>query len=203
MKLKLTEQQVKRLVQNLDEQEFNMATDTPGLSKLAQFMSGSEQTFDNDDDDPSVETEFSDKIPSGDEMMHPLGRRGNITSKYGRRTTKVGSKNHKGIDLAAKSNSPVYAPLDGIVTAARNSEPNPCGGFIKIDHDNLITKYCHLSRISVRQGQQVKRGQVIGYSGGGKNDPMPGSSTGSHLHYEILDKSGIAQNPTDIQPNLA
>jgi murein DD-endopeptidase MepM/ murein hydrolase activator NlpD len=205
MKLKLTEQQVKRLVQNLNEQEFDVAKETPGLARLGKFMSGGGQDFDNNDDDSesSVEPEFSDKIPGGEEMMHPLGRRGNITSKYGRRTSKVGSKNHKGIDIGVKSNSPVYAPLDGVVTAARNSEPNPCGGFIKIDHDNLITKYCHLSRISVRQGQQVKKGQVIGYSGGGPNDPMPGSSTGPHLHYEILDKSGIAQNPLDIQHNLA
>jgi murein DD-endopeptidase MepM/ murein hydrolase activator NlpD len=66
----------------------------------------------------------------------------------------------------------------------------------------LETKFCHLRRLNVREGDKVKKGQIIGYSGGGRNDPMHGNSSGPHLHYEILDKSSIAMNPTSVDPNL-
>lgn len=143
------------------------------------------------------------KTSKGNELMHPLGGKGRITSHFGWRNTKVGSRNHKGVDIGVPSGSPVYAPLDGYVLASRDTTPNGCGGFIKLDHGEIQTKYCHLRKMVVRQGQEVKKGQIIGYSGGGKNDPMRGTATGPHLHYEILNKSGIAMNPTITQSNLA
>ena len=54
------------------------------------------------------------------------------------------------------------------------------GNMVTLDHGfGIVTKYGHLSRIAVSAGQQVKRGDVIGYVG------STGRSTGSHLHYEI------------------
>jgi biotin carboxyl carrier protein len=146
----------------------------------------------------------SKNIPSDpNEMMHPLGRKKPISSDFGLRNIRGGSRNHKGIDIATSSGSPVYAPLDGTVEAARDTTPNNCGGFIQLSHDNIYTKFCHLKKINVRNGQQVKKGQIIGLSGGGKNDPMRGSATGPHLHYEILNKERVAMNPVSAQSNLA
>ncbi|HOH61181.1 MAG TPA: M23 family metallopeptidase [Bacilli bacterium] len=136
-------------------------------------------------------------------MMHPLGKKYPISSEFGLRNTTVGGRDHKAIDIAVKSGSPVYAPLDGIVEVSKDTSPNPCGGHIRINHGDVITKYCHLRQLVVRKGENVKKGQIIAYSGGGKNDPMRGRATGPHLHYEILNKSGIAMNPVSVQKNLA
>lgn len=207
MKLKITEQQVKGLVLKLNEQEeIDMAKEMPNLSKLAKFM-GSNKSIDSPEPSSDVSTpiESVPYIPTGNQMMHPLGHKSPISSQYGLRDINVkgATKDHKGIDIPTASNSPVYAPLDGIVSASRDTTPNACGGFIKLDHNSIETKFCHLSRMVVSQGEQVKKGQIIGYSGGGPNDPHPGISTGPHLHYEILNNSGIAMNPSSVQPNLA
>lgn len=210
MKLKLTEQQLIKLAININEQvalqPLDIEKEAPNLSKLAQFI-GKNQTVSTDSipGPLNVDDKFAPDIPDGDDMMHPLGHKTSITSPFGNRVTNIkgASTNHKGVDISTPSNSPVYAPLDGIVSASRDTTPNACGGFIKLDHSNIETKFCHLSSMSVKPGQKVKKGQVIGYSGGGKTDPHPGISSGPHLHYEILNKGGIAMNPTSVQRNLA
>jgi murein DD-endopeptidase MepM/ murein hydrolase activator NlpD len=203
MKLRITEQQVKSLIQNLNEQDLDLGAETPNLSKLAKIMSAGADTDTPTGTIPDTTPNFVPKIPVGDKMMHPLGHAGNITSNFGYRTGSIGSSNHQGIDISTPSGSPVYAPLDGVVISSRDTTPNACGGFVKLDHDSIETKFCHLSQLNVKEGQQVKKGQIIGYSGGGQNDPMRGTATGPHLHYEIRNKSGIAMNPTTVQPNLA
>ena len=137
-------------------------------------------------------------------MMHPLGTKSRITSKYGKRIHPIHKEErmHSGIDLSADSGSPVYSPLDGVVTRSEDTSPDPCGGHIRIDHGKLQTKFCHLSNMVVAKGASVKRGQVIGYTGGGENDPMRGLATAAHLHYEILDSDNKALNPVLIEPNL-
>lgn len=152
------------------------------------------------------DTESNDtNISLDNKPMHPLGsKKATISSPYGKRKSTVGASNHQGVDIATASGSLVYAPLDGVVIKAGDTYPDPCGGFIKIDHSQIITKFCHLRKISVKAGQKVKKGQVIGESGGGKKDPMHGRSTGPHLHYEIINKiSGLSVNPTKIHNNLA
>lgn len=203
MKLKLTEQQVKGLINNLTDQDIDMEKEAPGLANFAKLMAkGNIPSQPNTV--PNQSPDYATDIPSGNEMMHPLGHKRPISSEFGMRNINVrgASTNHKGIDISTSSGSPVYAPLDGIVSASRDTTPNGCGGFIKLDHANVETKFCHLSRMVVNQGDNVKKGQVIGYSGGGRNDPHPGTSSGPHLHYEILNKSGIAMNPVSVEPNL-
>lgn len=89
-------------------------------------------------------------------------------------------KPHLGIDIVAKKNTPVYAAADGI--AIRNVFYNgKAGNTVEIKHNyGFITKYFHLSVFIVKNGEQVKKGQIIGFLG------TSGSSTGPHLHYEIL-----------------
>lgn len=117
---------------------------------------------------------------------------GRVSSTYGmRRHPLLGFlRMHKGLDLAAPSGTPIYAPIDGrVVMAGRN---RGYGNFIKLDHGSGISSgYGHMSRFAVSSGQRVSRGQVIGYVG------STGLSTGPHLHWEVW-KNGKNVNPTSI-----
>ena len=102
---------------------------------------------------------------------------------------------HNGVDLAANA-AEVKAPADGVVAKVADDEP-PCGGTIVIDHaDGYRTGFCHMQKINVKSGQEVKQGDVIGISGGGPNDPGKGRSDGRHLHF-TLRKDGKLLNPMD------
>ncbi len=112
-----------------------------------------------------------------------------ITSKFGlRRHPLTGNlKVHKGIDISAPVGTPVRATANGVVTRAMHYYGY--GRYVRIKHSSKIeTAYAHLSRIVVRQGQHVKKGQIIGYSGNS------GSTTGAHLHYEVH-MGGTPVNP--------
>lgn len=227
MRIKLTEQQVTGLVNNLvgDIDLEKQAPETVKLLKnlvakpaekaygtaqaVGSWLKGKkEKTPEKTTTQPS--TAQVSTAPPIDEMLHPLGHIGKITSYYGPRnspidpiTGKRGSSNHKGVDLAAKSGSPVYSPLDGVVIVVRDTGDNPCGGLLQIDHGTLVTKFCHLRQFNTRVGKNVKKGQVVAYSGGGPKDPMRGTSTNEHLHYEILHKDGSPYDPIkDIDANL-
>ncbi|HZF45602.1 MAG TPA: M23 family metallopeptidase [Sphingomonadaceae bacterium] len=113
-----------------------------------------------------------------------------LTSGFGMRTHSVlgGRRNHKGIDLAAPSGTPVYAPADGVV--ARADWFSSYGNYIQIEHGGeLQTRYGHLSGFAVQSGQSVQKGDLIGYVG------STGRSTGPHLHYEVR-VGGIAVDPS-------
>ncbi len=114
-----------------------------------------------------------------------------MASGYGYRVDPVYGtmKHHDGMDFASAIGTPVYATGDGVVKSAdRNSG---YGNTIDIDHGyNYMTRYAHLSKILVKPGQHVKRGDLIGRVGN------TGKSTGSHLHYEVRYK-GVPQNPVN------
>jgi murein DD-endopeptidase MepM/ murein hydrolase activator NlpD len=115
--------------------------------------------------------------------------RGWISSKFGYRRHPIFKKLkfHTGIDIAAPRGYKISAADSGKVIFAGR-----WGGYGKatiIDHgNNFTTVYAHQSRILVKKGQQVKKGQLIGYIG------STGYSTGPHLHFEIR-KNGRPQNP--------
>ncbi|MBX3646411.1 MAG: M23 family metallopeptidase [Rhodocyclaceae bacterium] len=100
---------------------------------------------------------------------------------------------HEGIDFIAESGTPIVAAAAGIVvTAERHPQ---YGNLVEIDHGNdLITRYAHASKILVKQGALVKRGQNIAEVG------STGRSTGPHLHFEVRYK-GAAQNPNRFLKN--
>jgi len=112
-----------------------------------------------------------------------------VGSVFGRRVDPilgVGAL-HEGIDFVADPGTPVFASAGGVVQTA---EYHPqYGNLIEIDHGNdFSSRYAHLSKINVKPGQVVKRGQLIAASGN------TGRSTGPHLHFEVRFK-GVAQNP--------
>ena len=88
------------------------------------------------------------------------------------------SRPHEGIDVAAPMGAPIIAPASGVVM--RVGYENGYGNTLEIDHGNgIVTRYAHCSRIDVKNGQRVTRGQVIAAVG------STGLATGPHLHYEI------------------
>ena len=115
--------------------------------------------------------------------------KGIFTSGFGSRSDPVthGHGNHQGVDIAAAPGQPVRASADGIVMRAGNL--GGLGNAIFVAHGfGITTRYGHLSKIEVRPGQRVKRGDVIGRVGN------TGRSTGYHLHYEVR-QDGDPVNP--------
>lgn len=97
-------------------------------------------------------------------------------------------KMHTGVDFSAPTGTPIFASGDGKITKVEKTNRG-YGYQVEIDHGyNYITKYAHMSKIDVKKGQKVKRGQVIGKVGN------TGTSVAPHLHYEIIYK-GKKVNP--------
>lgn len=118
---------------------------------------------------------------------------GKISSGFGmRRHPILGYRRmHSGMDFRARHGTPIVAVTDGRVVGA--GRMGGCGNAVRLDHGGgLQTRYCHMSRMAVRKGQSVRRGQVIGYVG------STGLSTGPHLHYEMY-RSGRAVNPASVK----
>jgi len=98
-------------------------------------------------------------------------------------------KFHSGMDFSANVGTPVYATGNGVVRKA--GWEGLYGNCIQIDHGfGYVTRYAHLSKIDVRVGQKVVRGETIGKVG------TTGKSTGPHLHYEVMVKGQIV-NPVN------
>jgi murein DD-endopeptidase MepM/ murein hydrolase activator NlpD len=112
-----------------------------------------------------------------------------VGSSFGRRLDPIAGVHalHEGVDFVADTGTRVIASAGGVVVSA---EYHPqYGNLIEIDHGNeFSSRYAHLSKMRVKIGQVVKRGQEIGASG------STGRSTGPHLHFEVRFK-GVAQNP--------
>lgn len=101
-------------------------------------------------------------------------------------------KFHYGLDFTARTGTPIYATGDGIILHAIKKDQKASKGYgnlIIIDHGyGYKTLYAHMNKFQVKQGDQVKRGEVIGLVG------STGLSTGPHLHYEVI-KNNRKVNP--------
>jgi murein DD-endopeptidase MepM/ murein hydrolase activator NlpD len=93
-----------------------------------------------------------------------------------------GGRIHKGIDLLADVGTPVLASKSGVVKYARHKKGN--GNYVVLDHFwGYKTYYCHLLKITAKEGQRVNAGQVIGYVGKTGNANRAGIEP--HLHFEV------------------
>ena len=122
--------------------------------------------------------------------------KGWVTSKFGVRESpfRSGVEFHKGLDIATRFGKEIVAPADGLVIVSAHDPQD--GNFIKIDHGRgLATGFAHLSRIAVKQGMRVKKGDIIGYVGD------TGRSTGSHLHYSVF-VNNVPVNPRKYLKNI-
>ena len=102
---------------------------------------------------------------------------GTITSRYGV-SSRIRKSNHTGLDISAKSGTPIKVVAGGTVISAKYE--GSYGNLVKIDHGNGVeTWYAHTSKMYVKAGQKVETGEVIAAVG------STGNSTGPHLHLEI------------------
>jgi murein DD-endopeptidase MepM/ murein hydrolase activator NlpD len=103
---------------------------------------------------------------------------------------------HEGIDVSAPMGAPIVAPAGGVVQ--RVTWETGYGNVLEVDHgDGIVTKYAHCSKIVVRPGQKVKRGQIIANVG------STGLSTGPHVHYEIHVNGKVVDPLTYVLPEGA
>ncbi|MBI5596243.1 MAG: M23 family metallopeptidase [Elusimicrobia bacterium] len=128
---------------------------------------------------------------------------GHITSPYGYRFSPFGGEGsglhantfHEGVDIANKPDTPIFAAADGVVRYAGWS--SGFGVMVLVDHGfSYSTLYGHTSKVAVKVGDRVTRGQLIAYMG------TTGRSTGNHLHYEVW-RQGRPVNPLSflrVQP---
>ena len=117
--------------------------------------------------------------------------KGRISSVFGTRKSPINGilEMHNGLDIAASRGTLVYAAANGRITEAIYN--GGYGNVITIDHGySYKTRYAHLSGFDVAAGDQVQKGDVIGFVG------STGRSTSSHLHYEVH-KKGVAVDPKD------
>lgn len=133
-----------------------------------------------------LEHDVPDNVDKECIYLFPVPNSREITQEY--------SAEHKAIDIAASSGSPVYAAEDGTVSYVQIWDGSydttgmmSYGHMVEIRHaDGNTTLYAHLSEINVQQGEKVVRGQRIGRVG------STGNSTGPHLHFEVITSEGKA-----------
>ena len=129
-------------------------------------------------------------VVSGNGMFtHPCPGYTYISSEFGWRAQPIpgASTNHKGMDFAAGTGTPIYAAASGTVTSASYS--GNAGNLIVINHGNgLQTYYMHCNSMYVSAGQTVSKGQNIGAVG------STGNSSGPHLHFQVM-LNGTPTNP--------
>ena len=104
----------------------------------------------------------------------------------GRKTQGLHGPGNRGIDIGAPKGTPIYASASGAVLIAKTGWSGGYGSMVVIQHPNgTKTLYAHMSKLGIRTGATVARGETIGYVG------STGRSTGPHLHFEVFN----ARNP--------
>jgi len=133
---------------------------------------------------PSSQAELEAKDVLRTDLFTPV--QGKVVSEFGIRN----GKPHKGMDISAKTGTPIYAALDGVVVFA--GVQGNYGNVIVIEHpDFVMTVYAHNDANLVKVNDSVKRGQIIAHLG------STGNATGPHLHFEYRIK-GKAINPRKV-----
>lgn len=176
-------------------QDLEKLSDAALVTSLTQNMDLLERqiyaqvlSFDQIREEMRMQKTKLEHIPS----VFPADRKGfTISSGYGFRRDPVygSSVFHEGIDLSAPAGTPVYATADGVIASAKRQAGY--GNCIEIDHGfNYVSRYAHLMDMSVKEGDNVSRGQIIGKIG------SSGKSKAPHLHYEVRYRDK-AQNPVN------
>ena len=137
--------------------------------------------------DPANGVDDPNAIVIGQEIILPFSMpsfgwpaTGELTDPFGLCRSWDCSYRHRGLDIALDIYVPIVAAADGVVTFVGGDSALGLGWYIEIDHGNdWATTYAHLSEFAVFEGQEVSRGEVIGYNGN------TGYSTGPHLHFEV------------------
>lgn len=205
------EKQVRELAKYADEKTKKLAVGGKEIDILRDYSATAERKeneFFNDLNNTllSLSTEIEKKKNSLSELINFLEEqrlmtlstpsiwpvRGWISSKFGYRISPFTGRRvfHEGIDIAARYGAPVRATAKGIVIYA-GYKPG-YGKLVTIDHGfGYVTRYAHNSKVLVKVGQRVEKGDIIAKVG------SSGHSTGPHVHYEVL-VNGVPVNPLEF-----
>jgi murein DD-endopeptidase MepM/ murein hydrolase activator NlpD len=122
------------------------------------------------------------------DFIWPLSQVNSISSTFGQRNGRF----HTGTDMPATQGTPIVAVMDGRVISTNYDRG--LGYNIFLEHrDNFFTRYAHCFKLLIKNGDYIKKGQIIGLVGN------TGNSTGNHLHFEIR-YNDIPLNPLDFLP---
>lgn len=127
-------------------------------------------------------------------MIHPLTDNPKVTSSFGQRVHPVTGvlKFHNGTDYGVPNGTPVYSPDGGYVSGWM--ENNTGGKQMLVEHNNgWRSGYAHLSSRVKAKNSNVKRGELIGYTG------QTGNVTGPHLHFTLKNPDGQYENPESVK----
>lgn len=171
--IKNSEQQIRKLARQITLESKSLDT----IQKLALEKEDRLASI------PSIKPVREDKLKRSIKNLSGFGRRRHPIHKVMRM--------HKGVDFPAKTGTAIQSTGDGVVIKVINKRSG-YGKHVVIDHGyGYQTLYGHMSKIKVKKGQKVTKGQIIGSVGN------TGTSTGEHLHYEVL-FNGKAVNPIDF-----
>lgn len=185
-KKEVAEKDKNRVVEGVQLQEVKLQVNEKGQKKEQK----KEQKEDEEEKPIFSYTEqgIKSNIPSGKPTQYTR-----ISSPFGTRIHPITRKKHthKGIDMAAPRMTPIYATADATVTFAAYN--GGYGNFVKLNHENgYKTAYAHMHKIAVKNGDKIKKGDLVGYVG------TTGSSTGNHLHYEVYYKDQLVDPATTL-----
>lgn len=174
-------------IQRLKDDQL-VASIVTTLNNLSSRLSAQKKSYDEVEELVKNKEQLLSHTPA----IQPVSNKdlNRIASGFGYRIDPVykTTKFHAGLDFSAPQGTPIYATADGTVSTAGNSG-NGYGNHVIINHGyGYETLYGHMVRVKTRNGQTVKRGEVIGWVG------STGKSTGPHCHYEVH-KNGEKINP--------
>ena len=153
--------------QKVDKLKRQMVIQSKSLDTIIDMAKKQEKMYASI---PSIKPVRSDKLKRPTKLLSGYGLRIHPIHRV--------PKFHHGIDFTAPAGTPIQATGDGVIVRANVSASY--GKVVEVDHGyGYKTRYAHMKKISVKKGQQVKRGQEIGLIGN------TGKSVGPHLHYEI------------------
>ncbi len=197
LKSKLADQQ-KIVIQNVNEKNKLLSqtkNSEANYQKLVKDQTAKKLAFEQELRNFESQLKFildPSKLPSAGVLSWPL-ERVFVTQEFGAKTGphRTYASGHSGTDFRARSPLPVYAMADGVVKGTGDTD-TACvgvsfGKWIFIEYTNgLSSTFAHLSLIKVREGQKVRRGEVVGYTGG------TGRVTGPHLHVSLYVASAVS-----------
>lgn len=172
--------------ENKNESENNEENNGVGGAEIDNAVIEDTSLASSEEEKPQTNEEY---IKSNFSFEKPV--EGVVSSEFGQRDSDnpIVSKNHLGIDIAANTGTVIRAAMDGKVTVS--SKIGDYGQHIKIVNNDVTTLYAHCSKLYVKEGDIIKKGQEIAEVG------ETGKATGPHLHFEII--RGITYiNPRNI-----
>ena len=166
-------------VENINQNTENNTSQNEQANNETTGIGGASSTENNQVDENTKKSQMeidAEYIKKNFELQLPV--KAKVTSAYGKRESdEIVSADHSGIDLGVVVGTTVLAAMEGTVTVVSNE--GEYGTHVKIVNIDVTTIYAHCSKILVKKGAKIKKGQKIALSGN------TGNTTGPHLHFEI------------------